>query len=109
MIFIVVKWSVLPEHADGWLDTVDEFTRATRNEPGNLFFEWSRSVDDPNVYVLVEAFRDADAGGEHVRSAHFAEATGRLGEYLRSTPAIVSTEIPGMTGWGEMGEITVER
>ena len=73
MMFIVVKWSVLPEHADGWLDTVDEFTQATRSEPGNLFFEWSRSVEDPNVYVLVEAFRDTDAGGEHVRSEHFRD------------------------------------
>jgi quinol monooxygenase YgiN len=109
MMFIVVKWSVLPEHADGWLDTVDEFTQATRSELGNLFFEWSRSVEDPNVYVLVEAFRDTDAGGEHVRSEHFRTATGRLGDYLQSTPSIVSTEIAGMTGWGEMGEITVER
>lgn len=109
MIFIVVKWSVLPEHADTWLDTVDEFTQATRAESGNLFFEWSRSADDPNVFVLVEAFRDSDAGGEHVQSDHFTKATGELGAYLQSTPAIVSTEIAGMDGWGEMGEITVER
>jgi quinol monooxygenase YgiN len=109
MIFIVVKWHVLPEHADTWLDTVDEFTRATRGEPGNLFFDWSRSVDDPNVFVLVEAFRDGDAGGEHVQSDHFKKAAAHLGNYLQATPSIVSTEIEGMDGWGEMGEITVER
>ena len=54
----------------GWLDLVDEFTQATRNEPGNLWFEWSRSVDDPNEFVLVEAFMD-DAAEAHVKSDHF--------------------------------------
>jgi quinol monooxygenase YgiN len=44
-----------------------EFTEATRAEPGNLWFEWSRSLDDPMEYVLVEAFRDGDAGAAHVR------------------------------------------
>ncbi len=47
MIFITVKWPVKPEHADQWLDLVKDFTEATRAEPGNLWFDWSRSVDDP--------------------------------------------------------------
>ena len=39
------------------------FTAATRSEPGCLWFDWSRSLDDPTEYVLVEAFRDGAAGG----------------------------------------------
>ena len=62
MIFIAVRFKVLPEHSDGWLSLVDDFTRATRSEPGNLWFDWSRSVDDPNEFVLLEAFRDGAAG-----------------------------------------------
>ena len=58
MIFIVVKWPVRPEYADDWPAIVADFTEGTRGEVGNLFFDWSRSLDDPNEWVLVEGFRD---------------------------------------------------
>src|SRR5215471_16752954 len=58
VIFIVVKFTVRPEYAEGWLDLVADFTTSTRAEPGNVFFEWSRSVDDPHVYVLTEGFHN---------------------------------------------------
>ena len=106
MIFIVVKFSVLPERADEWPTLVREFTEATRAEPGNLFFDWSRSVDDPNVYVLVEAFRDSDAGGKHVGSAHFKRAMEQLPQWLALTPEIVNVEVGG-DGWSQMSELEV--
>ena len=46
MYVIVVKFPVKPDWSDRWLDLVDSFTRSTRAEPGNLFFEWSRSVEE---------------------------------------------------------------
>lgn len=104
MIFIVVKWPVKPEHADSWLSLVGEFTEATRNEPGNIFFEWSRSVDDPNTYYLVEAFRDG-TGGDHVSSAHFRTAIEAMPDYVSAQPDIVSIgDVPG-EGWSKMGEV----
>jgi quinol monooxygenase YgiN len=106
MIFIVVKFTTLPEHRDHWLSEVDSFTRSTRAEPGNLWFEWSRSVDDPDVFVLVEAFSDGEAGGAHVSSPHFQAAMQAMPPMLAKTPEIVSTEVAG-TGWSEMGELTV--
>jgi quinol monooxygenase YgiN len=105
MIFIVVKWSVRPEKADDWLSIVNDFTNDTRAEPGNLFFEWSRSVDDPNTYVLVEAFADGDAGSAHVNSAHFKKAIDELPASVASTPQIVNVEIPDAQGWSEMAEV----
>jgi quinol monooxygenase YgiN len=78
LIFITAKFPVKPEHADEWPSLSRSFTEATRAEEGCLWFEWSRSLDDPNVYVLVEAFRDHEAGGAHARSDHFAAATSEL-------------------------------
>ena len=86
MIFIVVRFKVLPEYRDTWLEHVEPFTTATRAEPGNLWFDWSRSVDDPGEYVLVEAFRDGDAGVAHVSSEHFKRATRAPAEALAETP-----------------------
>ena len=71
MIFITAKFRVKPEHADAWPQVSRRLHAATRSEPGCLWFDWSRSLDDPTEYVLVEAFRDGDAGGEHVQSQHF--------------------------------------
>jgi quinol monooxygenase YgiN len=47
MILIVVKHPVRPQYADTWTDLVEEFTVATRAEPGNISFDWFRSVEDP--------------------------------------------------------------
>ncbi|MFG2752506.1 putative quinol monooxygenase [Streptomyces xanthophaeus] len=105
MIFIAVRFDVRPEHSDNWLALVDDFTRATRNEPGNLFYDWSRSVDDPNKYTLLEAFVDADAGAVHVASEHFKASMETLAGAIASTPEIINVEVPGQ-GWSAMAELS---
>lgn len=105
MIFIVVKFQVKPELADEWPAITREFTEATRAEPGNKWFDWSRSVEDPNEYVLVEAFDD-DGAGPHVQSEHFAKMREEFPQYLSATPKIVSRQVEG-DGWDEMGELKV--
>lgn len=57
MFFIVVKFAIRPERSGEWLDLVDSFTKSTRAEPGNLIFEWYKSVENEHQFVLVEAFR----------------------------------------------------
>ena len=106
MIFITAKFQVRPEDADRWPEIVDDFTRACRKEPGCLWFDWSRSLDDPNEYVLVEAFRDGDAGGAHVNSAHFKEAQQTLPPHLVHTPKIISQNLD-QDDWSELGELAV--
>ena len=106
MIFIVVKFPVRPEHVDDWLTIIEPLTAAVRDEPGNLFYEWSRSVDDPNQFVLLEGFRDADAGAAHVQSEHFLTGIAQLASYVERTPQIVNVEIPG-TEWSTLVEMTV--
>ena len=106
MIFITAKFLIRPEDADRWTDIAAEFTQATRSEPGCMWFEWSRSVDNPAEYVLVEAFRDSEAGGAHVQSAHFKAAQSALPPHLAETPRIVSTTVD-QDGWSELGELKV--
>lgn len=107
MIFITARFQVRPEHADQWPEISREFTEATRAEPGCLWFDWSRSLDDPNEYVLVEAFRDDEAGAAHVGSDHFRAAQRHLPPHLAATPRIVNATVPG-TEWSELGEMAVE-
>ena len=106
MIFITAKFRVRPEDADRWPEIVDSFTRATKAEPGCLWFEWSRSLEDPTEYVLVEAFRDDEAGSAHVGSAHFTAARHDLPPHLAETPRIVSFTVP-QNDWSRLGEMEV--
>ncbi len=105
MIFITAKFPVKPEHADAWPEISRAFTQATNAEEGCVFFEWSRSLEEPNTYVLIEAFRDDEAGGLHVQSEHFQEATRTLPAYLSETPDVINVNVDG---WSKLGEMAVE-
>ncbi len=104
MIFIAVKFSVRPEVADQWLSRVAPFTAATRDEPGNIFFEWSKSVEAPNQFVLLEAFKDGAAGEAHVNSDHFKVAMASMPDMIAAKPEIIHVEAPG-EGWSTMAEL----
>lgn len=105
MIAITVKFVVKDEFVEEWPSLVAEFTEASRAEPGNLWFDWSRSLEESNTFVLIEAFTD-DGASPHVTSEHFAKAMGEggLGQYLVARPKIVSVQAPG-DDWSELGEI----
>jgi quinol monooxygenase YgiN len=106
MIFIAAKFQVRPEDAERWVELTAEFTAATRAEAGCLWFEWSRSVEDPHCYVLVEAFRDGDAGAAHVQSDHFKAARQSLPAHLVETPRVVNMMLD-QDDWSELGEMAV--
>jgi quinol monooxygenase YgiN len=106
LILINVKWTVKPEYAEQFPSLVKDFTDAVRQEPGNIFFEWSRHLEEDNTYVLVEAFQD-DAAEAHVTSPHFKTAQAELPPYLVETPRIVNLQVQG-NDWSELGEMRVE-
>jgi quinol monooxygenase YgiN len=107
MIVITAKFKPKPEHVEDWPVIAQAFTEATRAEPGCLWFDWSRSLDDPTEFVLVEAFRDGDAGGIHVNSEHFKTAQRDLPPALASTPKVISESIES-TGWSKLVEFAVD-
>jgi quinol monooxygenase YgiN len=105
MIYITVKIPVRPEKADAFMDEAASYTAATRAEEGNVFFEWSRSVDEPNTFVLLEAFRDADAGAAHVAGQHVQDFFAWAPDWVTAKPQILYIDSPDITGFGPMGEI----
>ena len=104
MIFIVVRHPIRPEHAEQFPRLVEDFTAASRAEPGVISFEWARSTDDPSVYFLVEAFRDAAAGQAHVDSGHFKAAIARMPGLLAGPPEIIHADLAA-DGWSRMAEL----
>jgi quinol monooxygenase YgiN len=107
MILIVVKFKTKPEWSERFMSLVHDFTAATRAEPGNLWFEWSRSVDDSNQFLLVEAFHE-DGAAPHVNSEHFQRALRDIPPVLAETPQIINTTIEDATDWSRMAEMAVD-
>ena len=104
MILINVKWTVKPEYAEQFPSLVKEFTDAVRQEPGNIFFEWNKSLEEADTYTLVEAFQD-DAAEAHVTSDHFKKFVDEAPDWVATTPGIISVQGVDGNGWGEMGEV----
>lgn len=107
MYFIVVKFRVKDEFVADWPNITREFTEATRAEPGNLWFDWSKSLERDDEYVLVEGFADDEAAGAHVNSDHFKKMQQDFPPHLKETPLIVSRKVEGNV-WDRMGEISVD-
>ena len=103
MILIVVKQPVRAKYADDFPSLVGDFTAASRTEPGCISFDWYRSADDPNLWVLIEVFQDEDAGQAHVESAHFAAASEQMPRWLAAAPEIIHVEVPGQS-WSDVAE-----
>jgi quinol monooxygenase YgiN len=105
MILITVKFPIRPDKNAEWLELADFYATAVRAEPGNHFFEFSQSLDDPNTYVCIEGFADGDAGAEHMKQDHVARFMSEMPDIVSARPQIIYVDAEEVAGFVEMGEI----
>lgn len=105
MILINAQFPVRAEKVEEFTELATSYAEAVEAEEGCLFFQWSRNLDDPTVFVAVEGFRDAAAGEAHVRTEHFAEMIAKGPDLVSEQPRIIYIDAPQVDGWGPMGEI----
>ena len=106
MILITVKTKVRPGTAEDYLAANRAFLEATRQEPGNRWYEQFRSVEDPDTILTLEAFDDAAAGEAHVNSDHFQRflANNDTEPFVAEVPDIIYVDAPDQDGWDKMAE-----
>jgi quinol monooxygenase YgiN len=105
VILIVVKFPVRPDRAQEWSGLAADYAHAVNAEAGSLFFEWSKSLEEPDTFVCVEGFRDADAGAAHVGTDAFKRFVEHAPDLVSAQPQIIYVDAPDVSGWGPMGEI----
>jgi autoinducer 2-degrading protein len=72
MLVVTVHVHVKPEFVDAFREaTLDNATHSV-NEPGVARFDVIQQDDDPTRFVLIEAYRTADAPAAHKATAHYA-------------------------------------
>jgi Uncharacterized conserved protein len=72
MLIVHVHIQVLPEHRDAFIAASLANARASREEPGIAQFDLFQQSDDPNRFLLIEAYRTPDAPAAHKATPHYA-------------------------------------
>jgi len=72
MLVVHVHVHVKPEGVDAFIAASLENARQSRREPGIARFDILQQSDDPTRFVLVEAYRTAEAPAQHKETAHYA-------------------------------------
>ncbi len=75
MITFIVHVKVRPENAVAYeemLTGVRDITRA--NEPGVVYYDFAKSADEPDSYVVIEVYRDAAAHAAHMATPWVIES-----------------------------------
>jgi (4S)-4-hydroxy-5-phosphonooxypentane-2,3-dione isomerase len=73
MLVVHVHVHVKPECVEAFKAATLENARASVQEPGIARFDVTQQADDPTRFVLVEAYRTADAPAAHKETAHYAK------------------------------------
>jgi quinol monooxygenase YgiN len=72
MAYVVsAKWRAKPGKEDRLKALCEEMTEPSRAEPGNVFYQAQRSVEDPGLFYLYEQYVDEAGYEAHMDSEHF--------------------------------------
>jgi len=82
MLIVHVQVHVKPEHIEAFkLATIENASHSVR-EPGIARFDVVQQAGDPTRFVLVEAYRDAEATTRHKATAHYHAWAEKVADML---------------------------
>ncbi len=73
MLIVHVHVQVKPDCVEAFRQATIENGRQSVQEPGVARFDVVQQADDPTRFVLVEAYRTADAPARHKETPHYAK------------------------------------
>jgi quinol monooxygenase YgiN len=68
---VIAHYFAKPGNGDAIVKPLTELAAATRAEPNNLYYEFFRSPADPDHFVILEQYSDADGLTAHRETPHF--------------------------------------
>ena len=72
MAYVVsAKWRAKEGKEERLLEVIREMTPPSRAEPGNVFYQAQRSLEDPRLFYLYEQYVDEGGYQAHQDSEHF--------------------------------------
>lgn len=71
MYVTVVHVSVKPEYIEAFQEACRLNHESSIKEPGNMRFDILQSTDEPNMFVLYEAYKTQQDAAAHKETAHY--------------------------------------
>jgi autoinducer 2-degrading protein len=71
MYVVSVTVYVRPEQVEAFIAATLDNARSTRGERGNVRFDVLRAEDDPNRFLLYEAYHSKDDFARHQQTEHY--------------------------------------
>jgi autoinducer 2-degrading protein len=72
MLVVHVHVHVILEHVESFIEKTRENAAESLKEPGVARFDVLQDASDPTRFVLVEAYKTAEAPAQHKATAHYA-------------------------------------
>ncbi|MDR2857884.1 MAG: antibiotic biosynthesis monooxygenase [Novosphingobium sp.] len=89
MITFIAHLRVRPENAAAFEALMAEVAAMTRaHEPGVVHYDFAKSADEPDTYVVVEVYRDAAVHAGHMASPWVTQSLPRSAALIEGRPHI---------------------
>ena len=82
MYIVAVTIFVKPEHVESFVKATLDNARNTRKEPGNVRFDVLRAEEDPNRFMLYEAYRAKEDVAKHQQTEHYARWKSSVADWM---------------------------
>ena len=75
MITMVARMRVSPANAPAYEELMTHVRDMTlRHEPGVPYYAWAKSADEPDTYVVIEVYANAEVHAAHMASPWVTES-----------------------------------
>jgi quinol monooxygenase YgiN len=88
MIYVVATSQVKPESRDAFIKGAKECIAATRKEKGCIAYENHTSINDPNLFVVVERWETREDLNAHGKAPHM-KVWREYSASLKASPTVI--------------------
>lgn len=88
MVKVVASHVVRESQIDEFVETGKQMIEVSQKDAGNVHYTLNRSVQRPNVFVILEIWESQDALAAHMETSHFKKYAPLMGSMLVEEPVI---------------------
>lgn len=81
-VYVVATIRIKPESIETARPEVLKLIEQTRQEKGNLRYDYFQDVKEPGTFVILEQFVDNAAFQEHINSEHYKGVISQLAQWV---------------------------
>jgi quinol monooxygenase YgiN len=89
MITFIAHLRVSPENSSAFEAMMSHVVAMTHeHEPGVVYYEFAKSVDDPDTYVVIEVYKNVEVHAAHMAAAWVRESLPVSARLIQGKPHI---------------------